>query len=269
MNMQRSLIVMSSRPCRSTEIKSMIKRCLIVDTETTNLPEDGGLIIEVGAILYSVVNQSVLQQFSTLLTLPESVEESTNPSSAINRISESMLEETDALYDGNINETARQFLVWLNSQADIVVAHNADFDKYFLKQIGFTSDRWLCSKHDMNWPAGNRQRRDMALISLAVDYGVPVVDVHRALDDCRLLASIFSRVEDLQGLFTDALLPRGWYVSHVPIAQNHLVKTAGFRWNEPIPKHWAKRLTPEEAAALPFPTSPVRGVDDGEFVVQL
>ena len=36
-----------------------------------------------------------------------------------------------------------------------------------------------------------------------------------------------------------------------------LAKDAGFRWNEPVPRAWSRRLSEREIAALPFPVDPV------------
>ena len=58
-----------------------IQRALILDTETSGL-DDTAQIIEVGAILYSVENQCVLQELSTLFPALK------NDAEYVNRIEE-------------------------------------------------------------------------------------------------------------------------------------------------------------------------------------
>ncbi len=82
-----------------------------------------------------------------------------------------------------------------------------------------------------------------------------MISAHRALDDCRLIASIFDKQEDLQRMFDLALEPKEIYVSHLPFAENDLNKANGFIWDQIIPGYWAKKMTATVAQALPFPVS--------------
>ena len=87
---------------------------------------------------------------------------------------------------------------------------------------------------------------------LAVAYGVPVWAAHRALTDCIYLAQVFERCDDLEALLAGALEPRALYRALVPYAERHQAKAAGFRWNDPVPGAWTRRLSEREVRDLPF-----------------
>jgi len=226
-----------------------IKRVLIVDTETNGLNPDTDRIIEVAAILYSVEHRTTLQQFSSILTM----EEPSNACEEVNRISVGAIKASEEFFEGQGNQLAHDHLAWMYEASDIICAHNAEFDKAFLKQIGWTEfDNWICTKTECRWP---KALKSTSLVEIAVAYNVPVVEAHRALDDCRLIAAIFDKQDDLQAVFNYALTPKEIYVSHLPIEKNDINKANGFIWDRIIPRHWARKMTSEEAAALDFPVS--------------
>src|SRR5215204_6567268 len=180
-----------------------VNRCLIIDNETSGL-EESAAVIEVGAILYSVTNQCVLQEMSTLLP-----GEGKNEAESINRIKPAALRE---IYDLT-STTALEHLFRMTKSADVYVAHNAEFDS---KQVwgspGFVamaSLPWLCTMADFKWPQATREQG--SLINLALDHGIGVASAHRALTDCRLIASLFDRMADLQCMFQIAMRPKGLF----------------------------------------------------------
>lgn len=92
---------------------------------------------------------------------------------------------------------------------------------------------------------------------LALAYGVPVWEAHRALTDCTYLVQVFQRCHDLEALLQAALEPRRLVRARVSYDDRQLAKDAGFRWNEQVPRAWSRRLSEREIAALPFPVDPV------------
>ena len=107
---------------------------------------------------------------------------------------------------------------------------------------------------DIQWPLSSRRSRP-SVISLCVDYGVPVWNAHRALTDCVYLAEVMKREPQLERLIENALLPRHIYVSNLGYEQRQQCKDAGFTWNNLVPKMWAKKMTEHEAAVLGFSVS--------------
>lgn len=221
----------------------MSHRCLIIDTETSGL-DDSARIVEVGAILYSVTNQCVLQEMASLLPCDA------NEAEAINRISPEALRES-----GSVGVSiALEMLFRMSKAADCYVAHNAEFDS---KRIFGDTDflpmatlPWICTMSDFKWPRATREQG--SLISLALDHGVGVASAHRALTDCRLIAALFDRMEDLPAMFSVAMRPKATYQALVPFERKDEAKAAGFKWDG-VTKQWTRRLAIEDATCLTFP----------------
>jgi DNA polymerase III subunit epsilon len=222
----------------------MISRALIIDTETNGL-EDTAEVIEVGAILYSVENQCVLQEMSTLLPA------ATNAAEPINRIKVQALDEIMSTRSVSF---ALELLFVMSKAADVYVAHNAEFDskKMFgdTRFLPLASLPWLCTMSDFKWPLATREQG--SLINIALDHGIGVASAHRALTDCRLIASLFDRMADLQGMFEVAMRPKGLFQAIVPFERKDEAKAAGFKWNG-ADKTWTRQMAIEDAAALGFP----------------
>ena len=216
---------------------------LIVDTETTGLDFSEDRCIEVGAILFNVPNRSILAQQSFLIPAED------NKAEAINHIPAQITRLDQPL------EQAINYLKSLIETVDVLVAHNAQFDrKWFGKNdLPLASKPWLCSMEDISWPAEKNLRPRPSVRDLALAYEVPVWSAHRALTDCIYLAEVFRRCPDLEDLLNYGLEPRRLMKAQVSYDQRHLAKEAGFRWNEPIKGAWTKRLSEQEISDLNFP----------------
>jgi len=224
------------------------ERLLIIDTETTGLSPQEGQCIEVGAILFHVPSRSVLTQVSFLLACEE------NPVQGINGIDPAATRVVQPILG------ALDFFDWIANFADAVVAHSAAFDRQWFG-IGALPELtlpWICSKDDIRWPADRRLRPAPSLAELALAYEVPVWAAHRALTDCIYLAQVFQRCDDLEALLQRALEPRSLVKALVSFDDREQAKAAGFRWNEPVPKAWTRRLSAREIAELPFPVVPCK-----------
>lgn len=225
----------------------VLERLLVLDTETTALHPDDGECIEVGAVLFHVPTRSVLTQVSFLLPCR------VNGAEAINGIpaAVSRLEQPwrDAL---------TCFLAMVGA-ADGILAHNAAFDRQWFGRglLPALNKPWICSMEDIPWPPERRLRAGPSVRDLAIAYGVPVWAAHRALTDCTYLVQVLERCEDLEGLLRLASEPRRLYRAQLSYGERHQAKEAGFRWNEPVPGAWSKRLSEREVSALPFPVQPV------------
>ena len=219
-----------------------MNRLLIVDCETTGLDPATDRLIEVGAVLFDVGDRAVLSQVSTLLPVRE------NPVERINRIAARTAQGTPAA----VIEQAKELVRTLAVHADAYVAHNVAFDSKWLPELG--DKRWICTMEDVRWPRARKGHP--SVVSLALDYGVPVWAAHRALTDCTYLTQVMEREPALETLLAAALEPRQHYVAEVPYDQRQLCKDAGFVWDRQVPKAWSKKLSATEAAALPFPTRP-------------
>ncbi len=232
----------------SEVIKSnAIEKLLIIDTETTGLDPQNDQCVEVGAILFHVLSRSVLAQQSFLIPVES------NQAEHINHIPADI---------SRLSQPWQQGLIYLNElidSADILVAHNAAFDrewfgKYPLPKV---AKRWLCSMEDIRWPKERQLRVRPSVRDLALAYEIPVWSAHRALTDCIYLSEVFRRCDDLESLIDQGLEPRKLMRAEVSYEERHLAKLAGFSWNNPIPKAWTKRLSEREITLLDFPVSPI------------
>lgn len=220
---------------------------LILDTETTGLDPDQDHCIEVGAILFHVPSRAVLSQVSFLLPCD------INPAEPINGISAAVSRLIQPWQAG------LAYFRQLVDAAEVIVAHNASFDRQWFGKgaLAALPKPWLCSMEDLRWPAERQLRATPSVRDLALAYGVPVWEAHRALTDCIYLAQVFCRCDELEALLVAGLEPRHLYRAQLPYEQRHRARQAGFRWNDPIAKAWTRRLSEREAAGLGFPVAPV------------
>lgn len=222
-----------------------MKKILILDTETTGLdPADGAVVVELAGILFDVELRDVVAQCSVLLP------SATNDAEHVNRIKPELTRSAPKLMPPML----KAFYAMAH-QADYAVAHNAEFDRKWFGDGGTLPAlelRWICTMDDVNWPRNTKRGRP-SVVSLALDYGVPVWSAHRALTDCVYLAEVMRRERDLTRLLIEALEPRKVYVSMLGYDQRQQCKDAGFVWDQIVPKAWAKKLRPSEAEQLGFP----------------
>ena len=222
---------------------------LILDTETTGLDPQRDQCIEVGAVLFDVAHRAVLSQVSFLLPCDD------NPARPVNGIDPAVTRQPQPW------PQALQCFEAMLAAADLVVAHNAAFDRQWfgLGPLPAITKPWLCSMEDLRWPADKRLRSNPSVRDLALAYGVPVWAAHRALTDCLYIAQVFERCPELEQLLQAGLEPRRLYRARLSYEERHKAREAGFRWNEPLSGAWSRRLSEREAALLSFP---VVAVDD-------
>jgi len=219
------------------------ERLLILDTETTGLDVQQHQCIEVGAVLFDVPHRAVLGQISFLLPCEQ------NDARAVNGIDPAVT---------RLPQPWRQALQCFEAMldaADVVLAHNAAFDRQWFGQglLPAIDKPWLCSMEDLRWPPERQLRATPSVRDLALAYGVPVWAAHRALTDCIYLAQVFERCPELELLLQAGLEPRRLYRARLSYEERHKAREAGFRWNEPVGGAWSRRLSEREAALLSFP----------------
>lgn len=220
-----------------------MKRALIIDTETTGLDAAKDRVIEVGTILYGLEHATVLTSYSTLLNGEG------NAAEAINRIPPAAL--VDAPPPGAVWDR----ILTLAKNADVILAHNASFDRGFVPEELRTIRPWICTKDDMQWP--KQTKPGMSLVALALEHDLGVAVAHRALADCDLIARLLTRSRelgaDLDAMLARGLRPKGDFIALVSFEEKDKAKDAGFSWNATA-RQWQRRMAIEDAAALPFRT---------------
>ena len=220
---------------------------LILDTETTGLDNETDDCIEVGSILFNVKSRSVLAQQSFLLPVESNnAEKINNIPAAITRLPQPFFE-------------AIKYFESLVHASDVILAHNASFDKkwFGLKKLPHIEKQWICSMDDITWPSDRQLKTRPSVKDLALAYGVPVWNAHRALTDCIYLAEVFKRCSELEKLLIRALEPKVLFRADISYAERYLAKNAGFRWNDAIKGAWSRKMSRRDMEKLEFPVCEV------------
>jgi DNA polymerase-3 subunit epsilon len=218
-----------------------MRNVLLLDTETTGT-SDADVCIEAAIVLFNVQHAAPIRSFASLIRAES------NSAESVNRIPAAMLR----------NAPSPEY-VWSvigrhAEQADVIVAHNADFDRRFVPAIAHNGQPWICSMDDLQWPASTNNK---SLVSLALAHGLGVAHAHRALADCDLLSRLLTRVHemghDLAAFLARGLRPKALFESLQPYEENEKAKLAGFRWDRPeAPRMWSRKMAIEDIGSLPF-----------------
>lgn len=225
-----------------------MENILILDTETTGLDAKKGKVIEIAGILYNIPTRSILSQVSTLCYAEE------NPALEINGIEVATLKKIP----GEIQDLGIRMLHEMIVKSNAIVAHNAEFDKRWVATIPVVQEaaqyrKWICTRNDVIWPI--RKGVSLNLISICASLGVPIINAHRALQDCLLLLGALECIEDIESFLDKSGKGRVIYRAKVTFENRQIVKDAGFLWDN-INKVWFAKITPEHAAVLPFMVYP-------------
>jgi DNA polymerase-3 subunit epsilon len=207
-----------------------VQRVLVLDTETTGLSHASDKIIELAMLLVQV-DAATGQPFGAV----ETFEGFEDPGMPIPEVAQQVTGISDDMVRGQRLDDARvQALI---DQADLVVAHNAGFDRPFVEARfpGFALKPWACSFADIDWKALGAESAKLS--ALALDQGW-FYDAHRALVDCHALLQVLGqRVGDdglngLQRLLAAAGQPR-YRLSALgaPFEAKDTLKARGYRWD--------------------------------------
>jgi len=218
---------------------SGIRYACLLDTETTGLePPPIGRTIEIAVMLFDVKHAQPVASFASLIK-----GEASNAAEQINGIPAAMLPEARE------SERVWSAVRWIIEPAQVVIAHNAEFDRKFTPDLG---KPWICSENDIAWPG---RARGGSLVQLALSLGLGVASAHRAMADVDTLARILTRLaemgHDLEPVLVRAMRPKVRCHSLAPFEQKDVVKAAGFRWDADR-KVWWRDMPLEDTGELAF-----------------
>jgi DNA polymerase-3 subunit epsilon len=222
-----------------------------LDVESTGMSPAEHQVIELGVVSYSIKSSAVLGCYSELIEL-EPGRESNEAEAVIS---------TSALALGRKAATVWARAAAIAGPCEAILAHNAEFDRSWVpeKALVFSVMPWIDTCFGVNWP--KQSKEGSSLINLALEHGLGVVDPHRALQDCLLIARLMTRCaelgHDVSKILERGLRPMATYQAMVSYDTNKLAKEAGFKW-KPETKQWLRRMAIEDAGKLGFQTVEVK-----------
>ncbi len=150
-----------------------------IDVETTGLNPHKDEIVELAMVLFRYEDRGITGIIDSYSGLREPNCPISREAYRAHRLSSKMLK-------GHRLDT--QKINNMITQADFLVAHNATFDRSFIKAIlpSLNGKRWYCSMSGIKWSGGKSLQR------LLSAHGIKVVQANRALDDVHGVISLLS-----------------------------------------------------------------------------
>jgi len=205
------------------------QRVIVLDTETTGLDSQTEKVIEL-AMLSVLVDTTTGLPVGTV-TVFESFEDPGKPIPAqiteITGINDSMVKGL------RIDDAAVKALV---EQADLVVAHNAGFDRPFVEARWpvFATPNWACSFQGIDW---KKEGSGSAKLEFLASERGWFYDAHRAQVDCHALLQVLSSpLADGQTGLARLLAGSGQTryklrATGAPFEVKDKLKARGYRWD--------------------------------------
>jgi len=220
---------------------------VLVDTETTGLDQAKDEVIEIGLVAFSYDEEGrVGDVIATFSSLQEPSFPIPPETTKLTGITKEMVAEKKIPLD--------QLEAFIEN-AELVVAHNAAFDRVFCERLtpGFSPKAWACSQTEVDWSGRGFEGTKLSYLVGQSGY---FHEKHRATDDCHALLEVLTKPgSDGAGIAFSELLRnaqkarvRIWAENTQFSMKDHL-KKRGYRWsdgNEGRLKAWWTDV-PEEA----------------------
>ena len=213
-------------------------RGVILDTETTGLDHRRNEIIEIGAIAFTYNEAGAIGDVSGVFGGLR------QPLAAIPPEITRLTGITDEMVAGQeIDIPALEAMI---APADLIIAHNAAFDRPFCETFHplFGRKAWACSNAEVGWSARGYEGSKLGyLIGQAGFFH----EGHRAVDDCFALLEVLDRAVDgvptaFCELYQASQVSRvRIYAEHSPFDMKDHLKARGYRWadgSDGRPKSW-------------------------------
>jgi DNA polymerase III subunit epsilon len=221
-------------------------RGLIIDTETTGLDHRSDEIIEIGAVAFSFDDiggiGEVIGVYGGLR----------QPGIAIPAEITRLTGITDDMVRGQaIDLDALRALV---QPADLIIAHNAGFDRPFAESFAdmFAAKAWACSVKEVDWSGRGFEGTKLGYLIGQSGY---FHEGHRAVDDCFALLTVLSDARPgasgtaFSELYGSSLKARiRIYAEQSPFDMKDHLKARGYRWSDGSdgrPKSWWTEVAEE------------------------
>jgi DNA polymerase III subunit epsilon len=223
---------------------------IVLDTETTGRDVDKDAIIELGMVVFEFC--PVTGRIYRVLDVYDELEDPGFPipveASAVNHI-------TDEMVAGKRLDDQR--VIDLVADADIIIAHNASFDRPLCEKRFpvFIDKAWACSLKQIDWEGEGLPKK---LEYLVTSFGM-FYEAHRAEMDCHAVLEVLNRVLPKSGQRAMKLLydkhshvEKLVYAMDTKFETKDILKERGYSWSggdNGKPKAWYIRLADENYQA--------------------
>lgn len=225
----RVLRKVSPRRVINTPDGTPVKRALFVDVETTGLAPEKDEIIELAMVPFTYGMDGQIFEVEEPF---QGFQEPGQPISAeitkITGIDQSMVA------GHHLDHGTVEAMV---SNADIVIAHNAAFDRKFLERLtqAFVTKPWGCSATQVDWKAEGFEGTRLGYLLCRAGY---FYDQHRALSDCHAAIELLTTTLPVSGKRAFQILLENaravtWriWANHAPYDLKDLLKKRGYKWS--------------------------------------
>ena len=218
----------------------VIRTGAVLDVETTGLAHGQDKVIELGVRPFKFNRET-----GELLSLEQPYSSFQDPGEPITAEITALTGITDEMVKGHKIEWSEvdQCL----SRCDILIAHNAGFDRPFIDGATTVSSGkiWGCSFRQVDW--SKKGLTSQKLEVLAIFHGF-FNDSHRALSDADSLLHLLSFKDEMTGFpYLRELLNQArkttihMMASNSPFESKDHLKNRNYRWDA-AQKHWAKEI---------------------------
>ena len=222
---------------------SGVLRLLVLDTETTGLEHSRDKIIELALLRVDLDTATGLP--CGTVQVYDGLED---PGMPIPEIARKVTGIEDSMVQGQQLDEAR--VAELLDGVDLVVAHNAAFDRPFVEARlpAFAAKAWACSFADIDWKAEGRESAKLSALALELGW---FYDAHRAEMDCHALLAVLQATLPTSGGSGLARLVQASQATRyrlqatgAPFDAKDALKERGYRWDA-TQKVWHTRLADE------------------------
>ncbi|WFU50737.1 3'-5' exonuclease [Sinorhizobium terangae] len=223
---------------------------VIVDTETTGLDHSKDEIIEIGAVAFTFDDEGNIGDVTGVYG---GLQQPTVPiPPEITRLTGI----TDQMVAGRMIDVGS--LRALLDPADLVIAHNAGFDRPFCEAFSsmFSGKAWACSVKEVDWATRGFEGTKLGYLIGQSGY---FHDGHRAVDDCFALLEVLAGADGVTepSAFAELLQTSQRsrvriFAEHSPFDMKDHLKARGYRWSDGSdgrPKSWWIDIDEEQLAA--------------------
>ncbi|PSS59532.1 DNA polymerase III subunit epsilon [Ensifer sp. NM-2] len=205
-------------------------RGAILDTETTGLKYRSDEIIEIGMIAFTFNDTGEIGDVTGVYGGLQ------QPMSPIPGDITRLTGITDEMVAGQVIDTA--LLNALIEPADLIIAHNAGFDRPFCEAFSpiFAHKAWACSVSEIDWSARGFEGSKLGYLLGQSGY---FHDGHRAVDDCLALLEVLgqTRPDAIATPFAELRQASQRsrvriYAENSPFDMKDHLKARGYRWSD-------------------------------------